>query len=46
MIMSTQPEELRSEVAEAIANAYQDHIDQAGHVRLGATFLVTTAATA
>lgn len=46
VIMSTQPEELRSEVAEAIANAYQDHIDQASHVRLGATFLVTTAATA
>lgn len=43
VLMSAQPEELRTEVAEAIARAYEDHTDQHGHVRLGATFLVTTA---
>jgi hypothetical protein len=43
VVMAGQPEPLRAEVAAAIAEAYVDRTDAAGHVRLGATFLVTTA---
>lgn len=43
VVMGDQPEALRAEVADAIADVYADHTDAYGHVELGATFLVTTA---
>jgi len=43
VVMTDQPEELRAEVATAIAHTYEQHLDGAGHVRLAGTFLVATA---
>lgn len=43
VVMADQPDALRAEVAEAIAEAYAAHTDARGHVTLGGTFLVTTA---
>ena len=43
VLMAGQPDDLRAEVAAAIAEVYEDHTDEHGHVTVGGTFLVTTA---
>jgi SAM-dependent methyltransferase len=43
VLMAGQPDDVRAEVAAAIAEVYGDHTDEHGHVTVGGTFLVTTA---
>jgi len=43
VVTTGQPEDLRAEVIEAIADAYRSHLTADGHVALGGTFLITTA---
>jgi SAM-dependent methyltransferase len=45
VLMADQPDDLRADVAAAIAEVYGDHTDEHGHVTVTATFLVTTATT-
>lgn len=43
VLMAGQPDDVRAEVAAAIAEVYEDHTDEHGHVTVRGTFLVTTA---
>ena len=43
VVTTGQPDDLRSEVIEAIAGVYRSHLNADGHVALGGTFLITTA---
>lgn len=44
VLLAGQPDDVRAEVAAAIAEVYQDHTDEHGHVTVAGTFLVATAA--